>query len=180
MGRGAKIFFLSALAAGCIFGLVSFLIISSVTAGAAPTKQHGIADDKAITVFCLDKNDTLCSIVKITAGERIAVDFSLPDRETAEVFMTRGYNAVFEKTGKSDYYAIITQSSVDMIASGVGAAAPASLTSEGDVRRFSLEVAERLLKPDGDKIFGLMAEGIDTDLTQEVLAQIINSRKNIK
>lgn len=180
MGRGAKIFFLSALAAGCVFGLVSFLIISSVTAGVVPTNEHGNIEDKAITVFCLDKNDTLCSIVKITAGERITVDFCLPDSETAEAFMTRGYSAVFDKNGKSDYYAIIPQSSVGAIASSTGASAPVSLTAEGDVRRFSLEVTERLLKPDGDKIFGLMAEELDTDLTQEALVQIINSRKIIK
>lgn len=180
MGRGAKIFFLSALAAGCVFGLVSFLIIYSFSAGTpADTRKSG-ETEITLTVFCLDENDGLCSVVKISAGKSINVVITLPDAKTAETFCTRGYTAALEKLGASDYYAIVPQGAVAEIASKTGVTAPASLTDENEARRFSSEVAERLLKSDGDKVFGTMSEKLDTDLTPEALAQIIENRKNIK
>ena len=164
MGRGAKIFFLSALVAGCVFGLVSFLLISSLTSDGTAKAQNNGNMETVMTVFCLDVN----------------IDFEIPDAKTAEVFCTRGYVAVLDGLGKSDYYAIVPHGAIGAIASKLGVPAPSSLTDREEVMRFSTEASSRLLKPDGDKIFSTFSGGLDTDLTAEALSQIIKNRKNIK
>ena len=180
MGRGAKIFFLSALVAGCVFGLVSFLLISSLTSDGTAKAQNNGNMETVMTVFCRDECDMLCSIVKISVGEIVNIDFEIPDAKTAEVFCTRGYVAVLDGLGKSDYYAIVPHGAIGAIASKLGVPAPSSLTDREEVMRFSTEASSRLLKPDGDKIFSTFSGGRDTDLTAEALSQIIKNRKNIK
>lgn len=180
MGRGAKIFFLSALVAGCVFGLVSFLLISSLTSDGTAKAQNNGNMETVMTVFCLDECGMLCSIVKISVGEIVNIDFEIPDAKTAEVFCTRGYVAVLDGLGKSDYYAIVPHGAIGAIASKLGVPAPSSLTDREEVMRFSTEASSRLLKPDGDKIFSTFSGGLDTDLTAEALSQIIKNRKNIK
>lgn len=180
MGRGAKIFFLSALAAGCIFGLMSFLIISSVTAGGTAKPADDRKPERSLTVFCLDENDALCSMAKITVGERTRVDITFPDAKTTDIFCTRGYAAVLESTGAGDHYAIVPCRAFASIASETGVVSPSSLTDEGEVGRFFREITERLLRSGGEKVFGRIAKRLDTDLTPEALYRIIESRKNIK
>ena len=126
MGRGAKIFFLSALVAGCVFGLVSFLLISSLTSDGTAKAQNNGNMETVMTVFCLDECDMLCSIVKISVGEIVNIDFEIPDAKTAEVFCTRGYVAVLDGLGKSDYYAIVPHGAIGAIASKLGVPAPSS------------------------------------------------------
>lgn len=49
MGRGAKIFFIALLAAGCVFGLISFAIVSALRDAASPIGDRETLREGAVT-----------------------------------------------------------------------------------------------------------------------------------
>ena len=196
MGSGAKIFLVSLLISLCAFGLVSFIIVSAVKDGAAPTYYNVSGENTALdssikgesfdllTIFTEEDGSLLSAVLLRYDRERSEISFTpicpkttLNDTDLESMYLSGGVSGfmkgVYYLTGiQTQYYTLATASGIAEAIDLVGNVR-FTFDERVNVGAFSFEEGSTSLS--GEMALALIRYGNAQTHREEYAAQVMRS-----
>ena len=97
VGRGSKIFILSALIAGCIFGLISFVILSAIADSAPDADVYGLTEGAVYADYSLIAGESFNLLIANVDYRPEAYSYS--EAAVRDLFSASVYGTSFKKSG---------------------------------------------------------------------------------